>query len=366
MAENSKIEWTDATWNPLRARDKGTGKVGWHCELHSAGCTNCYAQTFNGRMLPNGGTGLPYTRSSRDRVETFVDYRTAILPLHWKRPRMVFTCSMTDLFGAWVTDEQIDQVFAVMNACHFTLPISENSKRWHTFQVLTKRADRLRDYMQSRAAEFPQGKHPIFAAGRGEKGVLRGQGSEVMNSGACLSWPPSNVWLGVSVEDQEQADKRIPLLLQTPAAVRFLSIEPLLGPIHFWTDPAYGKSHLQGIDWVIVGGESGHDARPMHPQWVRDIRDQCQAAGVPFFFKQWGQFYCEHLWGGFSFYAGSAADRMRNGDVLLCPDGHIPKHGAPEGKSYPMALMRPVGKKAAGRMLDGREWSEFPKVPANA
>lgn len=302
MAERSKIEWTDATWNPIRARERKTGKVGWHCELHSPGCTNCYAQALNGRKLAIG-TGLPYTRSSRDKVDIFLDIDTLREPLRWKKPRMVFVCSMTDLFGEWVTDQQIDQVFAVMNACLFTLPVSEKSKRWHTFHVLTKRSDRMLDYMQSRASKnFRQGKHPLFEAGRGEGGALRGCGREVMNAGAVLSWPPPNVWLGVSVEDQTQADKRIPELLQTPAEVRFLSCEPLLGPIQLPLGDEVEESERRevglagcgmglngaGIDWLIVGGESGPGARSCEVAWVRDLRDQCAEAGVPCFVKQLG------------------------------------------------------------------------------
>lgn len=280
MADNSKIEWTDASWNPLRARDKTTGKVGWHCEHKSPGCSHCYSELFNGRNLPSGGTGLSFTRKSRDQVETFLDERMLSQPCRWKRPRKVFVCSMTDLFGEWVTDEQIDRVFAVMNACYFTLPISETSRRWHTFQVLTKRGDRMRDYMLSRSQRFEQGEHPVILAGRAKGGALRGLGSEIMGAGACLQWPPPNVWLGVSAEDQQRYDERAPQLVACPAAMRFISYEPAIGPIEF--------GNLTGIHWVIVGGESGPKARPFNLAWAHSTITQTGTAGVACFVKQLG------------------------------------------------------------------------------
>lgn len=228
------IEWTDFSWNPIRARNKETGKVGWHCEKVSSGCANCYSERFNMRGLPNGGTGLSYTRDSRDKVEMFLDDRILQQPLHWKKPRKIFVCSMTDLFHESVPDEFIDKVFDVI----------ANSGR-HTYQILTKRPERAVQYFK------------------------------------CLAiiWPLPNVWLGVSIENREQT-KRIDSLRKCPAAVRFISFEPLLSAIT--------NVDLTGIHWAIVGGESGPKARPCDLKWIEAIVDQCKAASVPVFVKQVG------------------------------------------------------------------------------
>jgi protein gp37 len=218
MAEKSSIEWTDATWNPV------TG-----CTKVSPGCKNCYAETFAERW--RGIRGHPYEqgfdlRLWPSRLEA---------PFRWKAPRMIFVNSMSDLFHEKVPDDFIERVFQVM----------VESPR-HTFQVLTKRVGRLAAWHAER---------PGF-------------------------WRVPNIWLGVSVEDRRFGVPRIPVLRTVEAAVRFLSIEPLLEDL--------GELELTGIEWVIVGGESGHDARPMRKEWVVSIREQCQAADVPFFFKQWG------------------------------------------------------------------------------
>jgi protein gp37 len=281
MGAKTGIEWTDATWSPIRARvkkgaakiarakgytslvqiaEKMAGHVGPHCEHKSSGCDHCYAETNNHRCLPHNGTGLPYDRRSRDLVDPVIDEKVLSQPLSWRKPKLIFIENQSDLFGEWVTDGMLDRVFDVMARCP-----------QHVFQLLTKRPERMLEYLQDRA-------------------------------------PLANVWLGVSVENQA-VDKRIPLLLQTPTAVRFLSCEPLLGPITL--------EGCERLDWVICGGGSGPHARPMHPDWAHSLRDQCIAAGVPFFFKQWGAY-------------NSQAVRM--------------------------------GKKAAGAMLDGREWKEFPVV----
>ncbi|MCL2723050.1 MAG: phage Gp37/Gp68 family protein [Polyangiaceae bacterium] len=214
MSDRSSIEWTEATWNPIRG-----------CTKVSPGCKHCYAETFAERF--RGVPGHPFEQGFNLRLVS-----TALeLPRRWRRGRLVFVNSMSDLFHEAVPTEYIARVFDVMRECP-----------QHQFQVLTKRAERLE-------ALAP---------------VLR---------------PPSNVWLGVSVENAQYA-WRIEHLRRTPAQVRFVSIEPLLGPIP--------KLCLDGIRWVIVGGESGHGARPMDAGWVRLIRDQCLRARVLFFFKQWG------------------------------------------------------------------------------
>ena len=234
MATISSIEWTEATWNPV------TG-----CTKISPGCKHCYAERMARRLKAMG------VERYRDGFKVTLQPDLVDLPLRWKKPRVIFVNSMSDLFHADVPNSFVADVFQSMESAH-----------WHTFQVLTKRSDRL----------------PEIAS--------------------LLPWP-KNVWMGVSVES-ERYMHRIADLVQVPAAVRFLSLEPLLGPLP--------DLPLDGVHWVIAGGESGPGARPMDKAWVLDIRDQCVAADVPFFFKQWGG----------------------------------------------------VNKKAAGRTLDGRTWDELP------
>ncbi len=243
MADNSAIEWTDATWNPV------TG-----CTKISAGCDNCYAERFAERF--RGVKGHPYEPG----FDLTLRPERLAQPLRWHHPRMIFVNSMSDLFHKGVPYEFVSKVFDTMEQA-----------RWHNFQVLTKRSSRMRNFVNRRYGE---------------------------------GTPPSHIWLGVSVEDGTKLS-RVRHLQQTHAGVRFLSVEPLIGPV--------GQLDLDGIHWVIVGGESGPGARPMDPAWAREVRDQCVAAGVPFFFKQWG--------------------------------GLRPKSG--------------------GRLLDDQEWSEFPDVYRN-
>jgi protein gp37 len=219
MSLNSSIEWTDATWNPVRG-----------CTKISPGCKHCYAETFAERF--RGVSGHPYEQGFDLRL---VPDKLAE-PLKWAVPKTVFVNSMSDLFHEGVPDSYIESVVRVMELAD-----------WHTYQILTKRADRLRDMLSS-----------------------------------PLSWAAklSHIWWGVSVEDRKFGLPRIDALREAPAALRFLSIEPLLEDL--------GVIDLTGIDWVIVGGESGWGARPMDASWVVSIRDQCQAEDVLFFFKQWG------------------------------------------------------------------------------
>lgn len=288
MADKTKIQWSDATWSPLRVRvradaaeiatakgymsliqiaEKMAGHVGQHCEHVSPGCVNCYSGTHQRRCLSSGGTGLPFDRRSRDLVEPFVDEKTLAQPLRWKRPRKIFVANQTDLFGEWYTDEMIDRVFAVMAM----------TPR-HTYQVLTKRPERMRAYFAKHAG-----------CSRMVEAIDIGTGN--VRSGSWID-PLENVWLGASCENQETADERIPLLLQTPAAVRFVSYEPALGPVslgmYLSRRGLFGKDPLPGLTWVIVGGESGPGARPFHLQWARYVIEQCAAAGVACFVKQAG------------------------------------------------------------------------------
>lgn len=272
MADKSNIEWTDSTWNPV------TG-----CSKVSQGCKNCYAE----RIWPK----VEAAERMRTHWEwqkwpkrAFTDVRTHPFrleaPLHWKKPRRIFVNSMSDLFHEDVPDDFIDRVFVVMALAS-----------QHHYQILTKRPHRMRDYCSS---VDTLGRVTSLCA----KMVADGLGSvSISNHADGLSGLVlENVWLGVSVEDQATADERIPLLLQTPAAVRFLSCEPLLGTIDLTRVPMPDGDDLGntlhnfgadcGIDWVIAGGESGPQARPSHPDWFRSLRDQCAKAGVPFFMKQ--------------------------------------------------------------------------------
>jgi protein gp37 len=321
MAANSKIEWTDATWNPIRARNLKTGKIGWHCEHVTSGCEFCYAESMNKRL----GTGLPFKPGHRKDIEIFLDEKMLVAPLRWKKPRMIFVCSMTDAFADFVKDEWLDKIFAVMALCP-----------QHTFQVLPKRPERMREYMSD-----PLRKRAMGQAVMGISNALAAQAGSHLARITIKQFedaftpdgkPFPNVWLGTSCENQATADDRIPILLDTPAAIRFVSLEPLLGSIDLRevstasVSAAAGNKLSDCLHWVIVGGESGPNARPMHPGWARSLRDQCMAAGVPFFFKQWGE--------------------------------HCASESAIVGRP---PMFRRIGKKAAGRLLDGVEHNGMPR-----
>ncbi len=347
MSSDSKIEWTDSTWNPIRARNLKTGKVGWHCEHATTGCEFCYAEGFNKRL----GTGLSFKPGHRKDIEIFLDENMLTLPLRWKRPRMIFLCSMTDLFADFVPDEWIDRVFAVM-------ALSPQ----HTFQVLTKRAERMRGYL-SMARAHPVGLEALGisldAHIRDEKSTV-GAGCILQGDIAHLqTWPLPNVWLGVSAERQQEADERIPLLLQTPAAIRFMSLEPLLGPIDLrlakWNE---GRELSGFLDWAIIGGESGPCARPMHPDWARSLKVQCEVSAVKFFFKQWGSWYpaidrdCDDPdWRRDYACTNHYPGRFQ---ILNLAGGHG-FHGER------VHLMQRYSKKSCGRLLDGIEHNAMPE-----
>lgn len=267
MSTKTGIEWTNATWNPV------TG-----CTKVSQGCKHCYAERDWPRFAANSNTiyfGRQFTdiQCHPQRLED---------PLRWTRPRLIFVNSMSDLFHEVVPFPFLDQVFAVMALAH-----------WHTFQIATKRPERMLEYLTQHA---PGGRY-IWEAGQNIR-MPRGQEKPGPD------WPLPNVWLGVSIEDQTTADERIPILLKTPAALRWVSAEPLLGPIDLsgeylaarcggrYPFPNLPREHrsqfIHLLDWVVVGGESGPKARPMRPEWARELRDQCAGANVPFFFKQWG------------------------------------------------------------------------------
>ena len=323
MSDNSNIEWCDATWNII------TG-----CSVESPACTNCYAMRLAGTRLREHHSRKGLTKIVNGKPawtgEVRFNEQWLMQPLQWKRPRKIFVCAHADLFHPNVPDEWIDRIFAVMALAPH-----------HTFMVLTKRAERMHTYLK-RLTEMCDG----------EDGIIHIV--TPVASKACVDvhnmpdeWPLPNVMLGVTAEDQQRADERIPVLLATPAAKRFISIEPMLGQvdlrqIHGFHNGATPQTHdaLSGyssdtpygyvaskleypfsrgkLDLVICGGESGPGARPPRIEWVRSIRDQCAAAGVPFFFKQWGEF-------------------------------------APDDPAANRTAMRHVGKKAAGRLLDGVE-----------
>jgi protein gp37 len=334
MADKSAIEWTDATWNPIRARNIKTGKTGWHCEHATTGCEFCYSEDLNKWI----GTGLPFKPGHRKDVELFLDEAMLTQPLRWKKPRMIFVCSMTDLFADFVDPRWLEKMFAVMGEC-------DDKGLGHEFQILTKRADRMRTWISARGYTYWNS---------------RRLGPE--------AWPARNVWLGVSAERQEEASERIPLLMQTPAHVRFISAEPLLGELklkHLWhaeskewfdalggfAENCGGRRWIGKLNWVISGGESGPKARSSHPHWHRSLRDQCAAAGTAYLFKQWGE------WAPST--PEAAAGNPRSGWKALGAYPHVAKADELYQEAGAEFIAR-VGKKAAGRLLDGVEHNGFP------
>lgn len=372
MADHTKIEWTDATWNII------TG-----CSVVSAGCKHCYAMKLAGTRLQHHPSRAGLTQMSAAgpvwNGEVRFNEQWLDQPMRWTKPRLIFVCAHGDLFHEAVPDEWLDRVFAMMALCPR-----------HTFQVLTKRPARMLAYLADAEMEIRDAiKYERVAH--------------------TMQWPLRNVWLGVSVEDQAAADERIPLLLKTPAAVRWISAEPLLGTVDLrhlnkdketneldalqpWTweqeleqwrgssetweedfadwyggmtiAQAKGPCHPK-IDWVVGGAESGNHARPTHPAWFRSLRDQCAAAGVAYLHKQNGEWLprssCYH-----TFEDGkSLADLDPGATQWPCiriteagNGGHDLEH-AEEGDHV---YMQRVGKKLAGRLLDGKQHDGYPAV----
>lgn len=361
MADGTHIEWTEATWNPV------TG-----CSVVSPGCTNCYAMKLAGTRLGSHPSRAGLTRDTKAGPvwtgEVRFNEEWLLQPLQWRRPRMIFVCAHADLFQENVPDEWIDRIFAVMALAP-----------QHTFQVLTKRPERMRAYCSDPrtprriyeiVCDMTLAMHLPLAL------ILPGVDPAMAPSGPRVhlgAWPLPNVWKGVSVEDEKRANERILELLATPAAVRWISAEPLLGSVdltsiddgmrdgcHLHFDALTGLAHdgedsITGvfgqpdprIDWVVIGGESGPGARPMHPDWARSLRDQCAAAGVPFFFKQWGEYgpaYTADLRPTGVRWSGEAQSAVAKGTATV------------------EQTTRRLGKKRAGRFLDGCTHDAMPEA----
>ena len=260
MADGTKIEWTDATVNAING-----------CSVVSPGCTNCYAMRLAGTRLRNHASRAGLTVDSKAgpvwNGEVRLNEQALFQPLRWKKARRIFWNAHGDIFHPSVPDEWIDRCFEVME-----------STRHHIHQVLTKRADRMAAYIKARWA-LPKSINAFYGFD---------------DSVQCYEHLP-HIWLGVSVEDQARAHERIPALIDAPVAKRWLSCEPLLGPLDLGQLQSGLRANawltwLDALDWVVVGGESGRGARPMQLAWAREVRDQCAATGVPFFFKQWGAY----------------------------------------------------------------------------
>lgn len=296
----------------------------------SAGCERCYAETFTERWRGTPGHYFQRGFDVQLRPEKLE------LPLRWKRPRRVFVNSLADLFHKAVSDDYVARVFAVM----------AQAPR-HTFQVLTKRPGRMRALLSQSDVSDRSSFAAKIAVAVSEYG------------GQPYRWPLPNVWVGTSAEEQKWAQVRVPVLLDTPAAVRFLSAEPLLGPLDLtsWLGSPGGA----GLDWVIVGGETGRGARPMHPDWARGIRYQCGTAATAFFFKQWGGWRLADVGHG-----GDGEDRYPDRPrYRVGVDGSAREAQTTDARAGEVVMLR-VRPSVAGRTLDGRTWDDFPPGQAAA
>ena len=315
----SKIEWTDKVWNPILG-----------CRHVSEGCRNCYAERMtirlNAMAQASGNEELwaacsdvlkfDYSEVETGKAKGFngkVSLMTNRLhqPLHWKKPSKIFVNSMSDLFHEDVPFEFIIKVISVIQICEE-----------HTFQILTKRSERALSFFEY------------------INGMIKSCGKACNMDDLIIS----NLWMGVSAENQHTFDQRRFYLSQIPTAVRFISIEPLLGNINF------DFSEVGKRDWIIVGGESGPNARPMHPDWVRSIRDQCKEYKIPFMFKQWGEWIP-------SYNAGERSSEPGYYNKSIGDNWVKHYHQFPDGQG-----MVKVGKKKAGRLLDGKIYDEYPEV----
>lgn len=362
MSDKTGISWTDATWNPIRG-----------CSRVSEGCRNCYAERQAARIVRMGASSayeklVKLTAAGEPRWTGVVDLnaKTLAAPLRWRKPRRIFVNSMSDLFHESLTNEQIAAVFGVMAAAPR-----------HTFQVITKRATRMRAWF-------------AWITDGGEYRAWRRLGDHAEAMGAPVyvkrkkdgrspwndvnpSWPLKNVWLGVSVENQAAADERIPELLETPAEVRFLSCEPLIGPVDVseYFDPCSvpcGEEPWPELDWIIAGCESGPGARSCDVAWLRSLRDRCAEVSVPFFLKQavetdvgrCGDDDSRHPCGQ------KIRTHVLSEETATYACG-CTIEGAELGAGVPLGAGDGSKRKAGGVIelpyLDGKQWAEFPAVP---
>jgi protein gp37 len=396
MADRTTIEWVVAL-----AEARGAVPSSWNpvlgCSRASVGCEHCYAAAIAHRFGSKGdGPFAGLTDLDPHGVPRFngtikVQDHLLTKPLSWRRPHVVFVGDMADLFHPNVPDEYLDRIFAVMGLATD-----------HLFLLLTKRPERMREYITTEdrdeaigwAAQSilddlsggnettkpPRGCDPAVVSS-----LIHGPSADGSRFKHRDMWPLPNVWLGVAAEDQGRADERIPDLLATPSAKRFVSVEPMLGPVdlenivhpsyrcppnqspEYWPPASYDalRGHMKGpddvdlpkLDWVIVGGESGPHARPMHPDWARSLRDQCAAAGVPFFFKQWGEWTPGEC-------IGSPQTKTETGAWWIDRKWSIERITARFGQEMHTDdepdVWR-VGKLRAGRLLDGVEHNEVPE-----
>lgn len=357
MADGTAISWAEATWNVL------TG-----CTVLSPGCKRCYAMKLAGARLKNHWSrqGLTVDSKAGPVWTGEVRYNPEWLdqPLRWSRPRMIFVAAHSDIGHPAVRDEWRDAIFAVMAL-----------RPDHVYLVLTKRPDVLGAYL---ASESTRGR--VWAHASRLAGKFRRTRDQLFAIGQRISnWPLQNVWVGTSAEDQPHLDERLPHLLRLPAALRWLSIEPMLGPVDLtmvptWTDPRSddentlnaltGREYHAGagvlgdrgprIEWVVAGGESQNSDRPTHPDWVRSLRDQCQAAAVPFHFKQWGDWI-------------DADNGLKNPHGRSWTFNEAARIADEGGWAYEHnsdgTTMIKAGARRTGRTLDGHIWDEFPARP---
>lgn len=369
----TSIEWTrgddgaaGSTWNPVR----GCSRLSPGCggANHQGGCyAEKIAARFSGPGQPFEGFAERTTHGGRWTGKMAVAWDMVDQPIRWRKPRRIFANSMSDLFHKGLYRNDVAIIYGTAIAAVLL--------RGHTIQILTKRSDHMRDLLNDKAfwdaandraaGLIMHHNHPRTPAGDAAEAAFRSYGPKA---------PPPGIWLGVSVEDQQRADERIPDLLATPAAVRFLSCEPLLGEV----DTAWavspnrldiaagflkrgtfspGLETLRPLDWVIVGGESGPRSRPMHPDWARGLRDQCAVAGVPFFFKQWGNWREAREGDTFDTSRGRA---NKPPAFIVKPDDGTLHCFMPRDADPRCRVMLEVGKKAAGAELDGKLHREFP------
>jgi protein gp37 len=368
MSSKSNIPWTDATWNPV----VGCTHAG------SPACDNCYARDGHEKRHKAYCEGklqnTPQYAQPFEKVQLIPERLSD--PLRWRKSRRIFPCSVSDIFHEAVPDSFLDRIFGtIILTCEK-----------HTYQILTKRIDRAERYLREADREkWVYESVELTRQNFNDPTWVKAQLLKALDKN-----PMPYMWLGVTAENQEQFDKRVKILLQMNAAVRFVSAEPMLGRIdaalglcqecpncgnRSWLDLPHGErvcddcdeTFLDTLDWIICGGESGPNARPMHPDWARSLRDQCQEAGTRFYFKQWGSWmpisqmadgYCDTLYHPAPENDPEAIRRCKVENGVMQIDGTFPEFRFPEGAM----MMYNIGAKKAGSLLDGKEWKQLPEV----